>query len=82
MTLRAGSGRLDGGDHEGKRREEKKENILLAWKVSQVRTVDACKYRHEASAMACWVRMKVGRCLVALLNLSFTSNLNPLGLER
>jgi len=27
-------------------------------------------------------RMKVGRCLVALLNLSFTSNLNPLGLER
>ena len=35
----------------------------IAWKVSQVRTVDACKYRHEASAIACWVRMKV---LVAL----------------
>ena len=38
-TLRAGSGGLDGGEnHEGKRREKEKEDILfkfgrLAWKV-------------------------------------------------
>jgi len=53
-TLRAGLGCLDGGEnHEGKRREKEKEDILfkfgrLAWKVSQVRTVDVCKYRYEA----------------------------------
>ena len=55
LSIRTGLGGLDGGEnHEGKRREEKKENILLAWKV---RSVDACKYRYEASAMACWVRL-------------------------
>ena len=59
-TLRVGLGGLDGGkNHEGKRREEEKENILLklgrlTWKVSQV---DVCKYRYEASAMLLWVRL-------------------------
>jgi hypothetical protein len=43
----------------GRDEKEKRETYCS----SQVRTVDACKYRHEASAMACWVRMKVGRCL-------------------
>src|SRR5712664_2153573 len=52
-------------NHEGKRREEEKENILLTWKVSQVRSVDVCKYRYEAGGCCC--------CLVvACSNLSFT----------
>ena len=54
----SGLGALDGGE---KRREEKKENILLAWKMSQVWTVNACKYRHEAEEA-----LKVPCCLVEL----------------
>ena len=42
------------------------EEKLLAWKVSQVRTGAVGTYRYEASAMTCWVRMKVGRCLLSL----------------
>ena len=47
-SITLSKGGLDGGkNHEGKRREEEKETIV------EVRTVDACKYRYEASAMAC-----------------------------
>ena len=50
---------MDGGEnHEGKRREEEKENILLAWKVSQVRSVDACNQKVVVA------RMKGPRCSI------------------
>jgi hypothetical protein len=78
ITL-SGFGGLDGGEnHEGKRREKEKDDIFLEGESSANR---GCDMRQDGLSGQKF-RMKVGRCLVALLNLSFTSNLNPLGLER